>query len=170
MATKPMAVIVDDGTREIPLTNKYGQPICKIHFRPADYSIIDRYNALIKGLDGIIDPLKSVNLKNDGTATFESDWAVVKQVEASLKQKINELFDMGDGEADAIFERRNPFSSVGGEFFCLRVISALGSVISDAVAEEAKLSQQRMNKYLSDIEPIPSPEVTPDVGDAPDNA
>ncbi len=163
MVNKAFKAVVDDGTREIPLVNKFGKTICNVYFRPADFSIIDRYNRLVADFDSIIKPLQSVSMKNDGTAVFEDDWAVVKQVEDELKKKLNELFDME--EADAIFEKRNPFSSVGGEFFCSRVLQALGGVITGAIAEESKLSQKRMAKYLTDIEPITVPGVTPDAGD-----
>ena len=148
-------VVVDDGTREYPLVNKYGKEICRIHFRPADFSIIDRYNAMMQDFDQLVEPLKNLSLKNDGTAAFESDWQVLKQVENNLKEKINELFDMD--EADAIFATRNPFSSVGGRFFCLNVLNALQTVVQEAVEEEARLSNQRMSKYLSDLEPAVEP-------------
>lgn len=144
-------VVVDDGTREIPIVNRFGKPICKIHIRPADFSIFDRYNALMADFDHMVEPLKNLSLKNDGTAVFEQDWQVLKQVERNLKDKLNELFDMD--EADDIFARRNPFSSVGGKFFCLVVLDALGTVIAQAIDEEAQLSEQRMAEYLSDIEP-----------------
>lgn len=157
------AAVVDDGTREIPLMNKFGKLICKIHFRPADISIIDRYNAMMIDFDALVEPLKNLSLNSDGTATFEKDWLVVKQVENALKDRINALFDMDD--ADEIFAKRNPFSSVGGKFYCLHVLNALQGVITEAVEEEAKLSQQRMSKYLSDIEPTtPATEETANAG------
>lgn len=162
MTAKNLTVVVDDGTKEYTLTNKQGKTICTISFRPADFSIIDRYNAMVGELDKIVKPLEAVSIKNDGTAVFEKDWAVIKSVEQQLIDKLNELFDMD--EAAAIFEKRHAFSSVGGEFFCFRVIDALGGVISAAVAEEAKLSQKRMAKYVSDISPILPPEVTTDAG------
>ena len=136
--------IVDDGTREIPLVNKYGKTICTVYMRPADFSIVDRYNALMLNFNDVVKPLTELSIRNDGTAEFEQDWQVLKVVEANLKQKID--------EADAIFAKRNPFSSVGGEFFCLKVLTALGGVITEAIEEEAELSHKRMDKYLHDIE------------------
>lgn len=143
--------IVDDGTREIPLVNKFGKTICTVYMRPADFSIIDRYNALMKDFESVVKPLTDLTLRNDGTAEFEQDWQVLKEVETTLKQKINELFDID--EADEIFAKRNPFSSVGGEFFCMKVLNALGGVIAEAIEEEANLSHKRMDRYLQDVEP-----------------
>lgn len=142
--------IVDDGTREVPLVNKFGKTICKIYFRPADLSLFERYKALTKDFEKVVEPLKDISIENDGTASFEADFEVLKRVERNLKDRLNEMFDMD--EADDIFAKRNPFSSVGGEFFCTRVISAIGSVIEQAIQEEAKLSQERMAKYLPETE------------------
>lgn len=162
-------VVVDDGTREYPVVNKFGKLICKIHFRPADFSIIDRYNAMMLDFDKLVEPLKDLSLNNDGTAAFEKDWQVLKQVENNLKDRINELFDMD--EADEIFKNRNPFSSIGGKFFCLHVLNALQAVVVAAVEEETKLSKQRMAKYLSDLEPVkPATEEQADAGAATDKS
>lgn len=147
---KALRGVIDDGTREIPLYNTFGKLICTVHIRPADVSIIDRYNALMKGFDSVVAPLKKINIKNDGTATFDRDWEILKKVEADLMEKINALFDMDD--AEKIFATRNPFSSVGGEFFCIRVLSALGQVITEAIEEEAALSKKRMSKHLKGLE------------------
>lgn len=143
-------ITIDDGTREISLVNPFGKLICKIHIRPADFSIIDRYNALMMDFDALIEPLKSLTLKNDGTTAFEKDWQVLKRVEDTLKDRINKLFDMD--EADDIFANRNPFSSVNGSFFCVQVLNALQELVAKAVEEETQKSEQRMSKYLDDID------------------
>lgn len=140
--------VVDDGTREIPIVNKFGKLICNVYIRPSDLSILDRYEELMRDFEGLVRPLENVDINADGTAAFEEGWAVIKSVEAELKKRINTLFDMD--EADAIFAKRNAFSSVGGEFFCTRVLNALSDVIVAAVKEESALSQKRMEKYLKD--------------------
>lgn len=152
---------LDDGTREITLVNNYGKVICKLHIRTGDVSIYDRYQTLMTDFDSIIKPLVNVGLEGDGTASFDKDWAALKKVEGALKQKINELFDMD--EADEIFAKRNPFSSIGGQFFVEKVLDTLGVVIAKAVEEEAKLSQKRTAKYLKDTK-AKEPEVTKDAG------
>ena len=141
--------VIDDGTREYTLTNPYGQVICRLHIRPGDFSIIDRYNALVKGLGKLMGPHKEIDLKSDGTAMFDEDWEKLKQVERLLIQQLNRLFDTD--EIGEIFARRNAFSSIGGRFFVERVIDAFGDVISAAMKEEAELSKARMDKYLSDL-------------------
>lgn len=160
MSIKAYKGIVDDGTREIPIVNKFGKLICNIYIRPADISILDRYNQLTADFSEIVEPLKSLSIKNDGTAAFDEDWAVLKSVEGELKKRINALFDMD--EADEIFAKRSPFSSVGGRFFCENVIEAIGGVIAEAVEDEMEMSKRRTDKYLSDIQPTTTPEVNGD--------
>lgn len=162
-------IIIDDGTQQIPILNKFGKHICDIFIRPADIAILDRYQSLMRDFDKIVAPLQNLDINADGTASFDKDWKTLKEVEEQVKQKINELFDME--EADAIFATRNPFSSVGGKFFCSRVLEALAVVITDAVEKEAKASQKRMSKYLNDVEATPT-EVTANAGltsNEPDN-
>lgn len=143
--------VVDDGTMEIPIENKFGKLICNIYIRPADLSIVDRYEELTASFSDIVKPLSGVDIKNDGTATFEKDWEAVKKVEAELKRRINEFFDMD--EADAIFAKRNPFSSVGGKFFAESVLECIGDIITRAIEDELKLSKARTDKYLQDLLP-----------------
>lgn len=149
MEGKNLVGIIDDGTREIPIKNKFGKLICNIYIRPADLSIIDRYNKLTDDLEDMIRPLQDLDINADGTAAFEKDWELMKGVETELKRRINEVFDME--EADEIFAKRNPFSSVGGKFFLEIVIEGLGQIINEAMEEELELSQKRTDKYLHDL-------------------
>lgn len=164
--TEALQGVIDDGTKEITLVNKYGELICKVHIRPSDLSIIDRYKDFEKDFDKIVEPLKSLDIKNDGTALFEKDWNILKSVETTLVQRINNLFDIDN--AVEIFAKRNPFSSVGGEFFCAKVLHALEDLVVKAINEEAQLSNERTAKYLSDLPE--NSEVNADAGDTADNA
>lgn len=146
---KSLNIVVDDGTREIPVTNKFGQLICKIHIRPGDLSILDRYNDLEKGFEEAIKPLQSIGINSDGTAKMENDWQIIKDVERDLTQRINAFFDMD--EADQIFAKRSMFSSIGGEFFVEKIIAALGEIVASVMEEENKKSAKRAEKYLSDL-------------------
>lgn len=153
---------VDDGTREVTLVNTYGKVICKLHFRTGELSIMDRFNALTDDLPKIVEPLERVNLTPDGNTDENDDgWAVLKQVEGAIKQRINALLDMD--EADEIFKTRSPFSSIGGVFFVERVLNALGDAITAQIKEEAALSQARIAKYVDDVA---EDEVNSDAGTA----
>ena len=143
---------LDDGTREITLVNTFNKVICRIHFRPSDISIMDRYNLLTKDFDQIVEPLKQIGIKADGTAdeSVENGWAILKQVEGTLIQRINALLDTDD--ASEIFRVRNAFSSIGGRFFVENVIDAIGKVITAYLEEEAELTRQRISPYTDDVD------------------
>lgn len=159
---------IDDGTREITLVNPYGMLICKIHFRPSDISIMDRYNQLTADFDKIIAPIAKTNIQPDGTASenaTDEEWAALKEVESTLIQRINALLDTKD--AGEIFKTRNAFSSVGGTFFVERVLDAIGNVILAYMQEETELSKARIAKYTEDLN---ADEVSGDAGRTADNA
>mgnify|MGYP007069861085 CR=1 FL=1 len=147
MAKETLKITIDDGTREIPVVNTFGQPVCTIHFRPADYSIFDRYKDFAKDFEDIVKPLENVGITNNGEAAVDDGWQIIKQVEGEIIQRFNDLLDTDD--AAEIFAKRNAFSSVGGKFFCEVVLDALGDIIVEAVDEERKKSDERMKKYLS---------------------
>lgn len=140
---------LDDGTEELTINNAYGQEIAKIHVRTSDIGIVDRYNELLKDFDKIIEPLGDVSMKSDGTSSFDDDWAKIKDVESELIDKLNAVFDSND--IDKLFETRNAFSTIGGVFYIEKVIEMLGGVVSEAIANETKKTQARVEKYTKDI-------------------
>ena len=143
------AFIIDDGTREITLENPYHETIAVLHIRVSDIGIVDRYKAMVKDLEKAIVPLKDISTNADGTATFEKDWDLLKQVEAEIIERINDLFDIKN--AADIFATRNAFSAINGEFFVEKVLAGLGQVIQQNVAEEAAKAQERTEKYTKDL-------------------
>jgi len=154
----------DDGTREITLRNLYGKVICQVHFRPADWSILDRLESLRTDFPEIVKPLEKININANGTASVEKDWATMKSVQEALIDRLNQLFDMDDcGE---IFKNRSAFSSVNGKFYAEIVIETLGNIVLEAVEKEMKASKARTDKYLKDLEP----EAISDAGAASEDA
>ena len=141
--------VLDDGTKEITFNNQFGEEICKIHIRSGDISIIDRYQALMHDFDGIVAPLSGVKLRNDGTSSFEDEWKVIKEVEQKIIERINAVFDTRD--AGNLFAQRNAFSTINGEFYVEKVLTALGNVVSEEIKHESELAQARIGKYLTDI-------------------
>ena len=155
---------LDDGTKEITVVNPYGRVICKLHFRPGDVSIYDRYKALMDDFDSIMQPMADIGVNNDGTANSDAEWAVLKQVEDEIKKRINALLDSND--ADGLFATRSPFSSVNGVFYVENVLTVLGKIIAQTIAEESKMSQDRVKKHLADL----GKDVTVDAGATTDKS
>lgn len=139
---------IDDGTKEYTIVNQYGKEICKIHFRPADLSLLDRYNAVSAEMVNALEPLREISLKADGTTDESLD--ALKKAEETVIGKINELFDSDD--AADIFKTRRAFSTVGGRFFCEVVLAAIGDVIAAEFEKEAQATRDRIGKYLPEDE------------------
>lgn len=139
------AVIIDDGTREYVIQNRFGKEIARIHFRPADFSILDRYDAMKNSFTEIIRPLQEISINADGTAAEDAGITVLRKADRAFKEMLNRLLDADD--ADEIFRTRNPFASVGGRFFAENVLDAVGQLITQAFEEESKASAERMSKY-----------------------
>lgn len=151
MADKRNFIVIDDGTRELVLKNQFGATICKLHIRTGDLSFMDRYNELLNDLGDVVKPLSTIGIRADGTAEFDAEWAVIKQVESDLMARLSKLFDTD--EVNEIFKHRHMFSSIGGEFFVEKVLTVLGEEIGRTIQEESELAKKRMNKYLNDVQP-----------------
>ena len=158
---------LDDGTKEITVVNPYGQVIAEMLKRRVvvgDVSIYDRYKALMDDFDSIMQPMADIGVNNDGTANSDAEWAVLKQVEDEIKKRINALLDSND--ADGLFATRSPFSSVNGVFYVENVLTVLGKIIAQTIAEESKMSQDRVKKHLADL----GKDVTVDAGATTDKS
>lgn len=139
---------LDDGTREYTIQNMYGEEIAKLHFRPGDISIADRWDKMHEKFVDAIKPLENIGIKADGTAESTDDIEILRSADTSLRAALEELLDSKD--IGDIFKTRNPFSAVGGQFFCERVITMLDGIISGVIAEEAEASRKRTAKYIEE--------------------
>lgn len=139
-------IIIDDGTREYLITNQYGQEICRVHFRPGDVSLVGRYKEMRDEFHNIIAPLAEIDITATGEAANEAGLEALTRADENFRATLNKLLDSDD--AGDIFQKRNPFSSVGGKFFCELVLEALGTIIREVSAEEAAASEKRVAKYI----------------------
>ena len=139
-------IIIDDGTREYQITNQYGREICRVHFRPGDVSLVSRYKEMRDDFHKIIAPLAELNITAEGEAADDAGLEALAKADANFRKTLNKLLDSDD--AADVFKQRNPFSSVGGRFFCEVVLEALGTIIRDVAAEEAAASEKRIAKYI----------------------
>ena len=143
-----MMITVDDGSRKIPIMNKEGEEIGAFTFRPTDVGIVARFNAMAEGFDAITEPLDAIADVGDG----EIDLSDPKNAEA-LDEATRRLYDAvngllnSDGAAAAFFGKMNPFSPVDGEFYCTRVLNAVGAYIGAAFETETTRFSDKAKKY-----------------------
>lgn len=143
-------IIIDDGTREYSIVNKFGKPICTLHFRPSDISIAERYREMREGFADIVKPLTEFDIQADGTGADDATMNALHEADMKLRNALEQLLDSDD--ASDVFKSRNPFSSVGGKFFCEIVLDAIGGIVEDVMAEEVEESRKRTSKYIESDE------------------
>lgn len=143
-----MMIQVDDGLRRIPITNSFGQEVGVFFFRPTDIGIMDRYDKVIGKFDDVLKPLENASIGSDGTAADPTDQETVEAL-AKATENINQLLDeLFDGNfAEAFFGKMNPFSPVGGRFYCEGAIEAVGDFINAQFGVEASAMSKRVDKY-----------------------
>lgn len=144
---KNVGIVIDDGTEEVPITNLRGQRVGVFYVRPTDLGIVNRYDEFIKDFDSILEPIQSLSVNGDGTAKDNDTKTMdaLKEAEKRLSDKLNALFD--GNFAEAFFGKMNPFSIVGGRFYCEVAIEAVGAYIEKRFDHEMNLAQSRVDKY-----------------------
>ena len=140
-----MNIVVDDGSRRVPIMNTQGEEIGVFTFRPTDVGIIKRYNEMVNGFDSIVEPLEGLYGAGDDIADPKYVEAL-NAAEGRLYEAVNTLFDRDDA-ADAFFGKMNPFSPVEGEFYCARVLTAVGQYINGAFDTETAKFSANAKKY-----------------------
>jgi len=142
------AIVVDDGSVEVPILSKRGEVIGRFWFKPTDIGIVDRYNQMASEFDKITEPLENLTINPDGTAAGgEEQEEALREATERLYGACNRLFD-SEGMADAFFGAMHPFSPVGGQFYCERVLEAVRQYINAQFASEAKQISARAKKYM----------------------
>lgn len=141
------SITVDDGSVEVPITNRQGNTIGVFYFRPTDIGIIERYNKVIGEFDQITAPLESVNINADGTVdeNNEAEMSAMKEAEQRLYDACNYMF--GGNFSEAFFGNMHPFSPVGGRFYCENALTAVGQYISAQFEREVKKVNNRVERY-----------------------
>ena len=139
-----MNIVVDDGSRRVPIMNTNGEEIGAFTFHPTDIGIIQRYNAMVDSFDGIVAPLEALDGEID-----PADPKYTQALDAAtggLYAAVNTLLGSDDAAA-AFFGKMNPFSPVDGDFYCSRVLGALGEYIGAAFETETAKFSDKAKKY-----------------------
>jgi hypothetical protein len=140
-----MNIVVDDGSRRVPIINTHGEEIGAFTFRPTDVGIIKRYNEMVTGFDSIVEPLEGLYGAGDDI-TDPKYTEALNAAEGRLYAAVNTLF-ASDDAAGAFFGKMNPFSPVDGEFYCAKVLNGVGDYISAAFDTETAKFSANAKKY-----------------------
>ena len=139
-------IVVDDGSRRVPIQNKQGEEIGFFTFHPTDVGIIKRYNNLVDQFDRIMEPLNVLDGEDDLDITDGKYVEAVDEASRRLYAAVDELFGSTNA-AEAFFGQMNPFSPVDGAFYCANVLNAVGTYIGSAFATETARFTANAKKY-----------------------
>ena len=148
---KPMTIVVDDGSRRVPIQNKDGVEIGAFTFHPTDLGIIKRYNDLTDRADAIFEPLAQMSAELGDRDVDISDPRYAQALDEAGKRlyaAVNTLFG-SDEAAPAFFGKMDPFSPVGGAFYCAQVLDAVGAFIGAQFEQETARFSENAKKYAN---------------------
>ena len=145
---KSLEIVVDDGSQRIPIKNLAGDEIGVFYFRPTDVGIIKRFNETVAKFDRITEPLEGIAITPNGEAD-ESDTkaaAALEEAEKHLYEACDYIFD--GNMSEAFFGKMNPFSPVGGVFYCETALNRVGDFIAAQFDQETKKVNKRLSQYV----------------------
>lgn len=149
---REIGIVVDDGSRRVPIKNTQGEEIGVFYFRPTDVGIIERYNAMLDKWDDIVEPLRGVDISATGEADSDdpAQIAALKEAEKRLFEAVDYMF--GGNMSEAFFGKMHPFSPVGGRFYAEHAIEAAGEYVNAQIDAEAAQMAKRVEKYTAEYE------------------
>lgn len=139
--------IIDDGKKEIPVKNKFGETLAVLRFRITDVNIIKRAEQAEKGIMEAVKCLEDVKINSDGTAENSLDIELLTDTEIKIKEQINYIFN--DDVCSDLFKTCNPFSPIRGRFFAEIVVEMLVKIINN---EMSRQQEEHIRKYTDDLE------------------
>lgn len=139
-------VRLDDGTKVYDFIDKDGNIFAKVHIRPSDISFLDRKEAANEKLTQIGHQLETA----DQAETDEQFNQLFHGAEKAVVDLLNWLFDTTD--MVEVFKVYGPFSlDPNGKPFCMMVVEEMSKVFEEAIAEEKRLMNDRVENQPDTI-------------------
>lgn len=126
---------IDDGRIPVTINNHREEEIGVIYINPSDFNILTRLEKVKKNMENIPD------FKEDITGEG------INEADRYVREQVDYLF--GENVSDTVFKNQHSLSTLKGVTFAERLIKGLTPVIEQIITDEAKSSEERMNKYIS---------------------
>ena len=139
-------VRLDDGTKVYDFIDKDGNIFAKVHIRPSDISFLNRKEAANEKLTQIGHQLEAADQVTD----LEQRMQMFHDAEKAVVDLLNWLFDTAD--MTEVFKAYGPLAvHPSGRFFCTMVVEELSKVFEEAIAEEKRLMNDRVENQPDTI-------------------
>lgn len=144
-------IVVDDGSRIVPIINHMGEKIGEFRFRPTDIGIVTRFNETVGEFDKIIEPLEKVSIDAEGNASEEDNNAEEIAAFDEAVQRLYKAVDyiFGGNASEAFFGKMHPFSPVEDNFYCMQVLEKVSAFIGQQYDTELKKINTNVSKYTN---------------------
>lgn len=141
------SIKISTGLKVYDIEDENGNVRGQISFNPSDMNFYTRANDMVDNMDKWTLELDGLN---DSELTEKEIADKVKELDAKVKEEINQLFD-DENASDVVFGNQNVFNTLNGVSFVERFLTAFMPIIKKEFDKEQKKSSERISKYTKQV-------------------
>lgn len=141
------SIKISTGLKVYDIEDENGNVRGQISFNPSDMNFYTRANDMVDNMDKWTLELEGLN---DSELTEKDIADKVKELDARVKEEINQLFD-DENASDVVFGNQNVFNTLNGVSFVERFLTAFMPIIKKEFEKEQKKSDERVSKYTKQV-------------------
>lgn len=141
------SIKISTGLKVYDIEDENGNVRGQISFNPSDMNFYTRANDMVDNMDKWTLELEGLN---DSELTEKDIADKVKELDARVKEEINQLFD-DENASDVVFGNQNVFNTLNGVSFVERFLTAFMPIIQKEFEKEQKKSNERVSKYTKQV-------------------
>lgn len=141
------SIKISTGLKVYDIEDENGNVRGQISFNPSDMNFYTRANDMVDNMDKWTLELEGLN---DSELTEKDIADKVKELDARVKEEINQLFDDENASA-VVFGNQNVFNTLNGVSFVERFLTAFMPIIKKEFDKEQKKSNERISKYTKQV-------------------
>lgn len=141
------SIKISTGLKVYDIEDENGNVRGQISFNPSDMNFYTRANDMVDNMDKWTLELEELN---DSELTEKDIADKVKELDARVKEEINQLFDDENASA-VVFGNQNVFNTLNGVSFVERFLTAFMPIIKKEFDKEQKKSNERISKYTKQV-------------------
>ena len=134
-----MIIQINDGSKTYDIQNQNGEIVASVTFKPNDFNILRRVDAVVEEMEKIIESIKDI----------PPSAKAISEKEDVLKNKINDLF--GTDVTTPFFDILGAFFPVGkGRLVVEDVLEKLIGIVRSEYDNETAKEKEKLNEYLEE--------------------
>lgn len=141
------SIKISTGLKVYDIEDENGNVRGQISFNPSDMNFYTRANDMVDNMDKWTLELEGLN---ESELTEKDIADKVKELDARVKEEINQLFD-DENASDVVFGNQNVFNTLNGISFVERFLTAFMPIIHKEFEKEQKKSNERISKYTKQV-------------------